>query len=52
MMQAPCENKADYAARLAKEREIHEATRENMIRRDINLETMTQLPYLRPEGRV
>lgn len=49
-MKAPCETKTEYAARLAKEREIHDATRENMIRQAINLETMTQLPYLRPQN--
>lgn len=49
-MRAPVETEEDYQARLALERAIHDATRENMIRRDINLETLTQIPYLRPQN--
>ena len=51
-MKAPVENQEDYQARLALERSIHDATRENMERREINGRTKTQLPYLTPKGKV
>jgi hypothetical protein len=50
-MQAPCENKEDYAARLEKEREIHAATRENTLRQVVNLTALPPMPYLRPEDK-
>lgn len=50
-MRAPVESHEEYQARLALERVIHDATRENMERIEINGRTKTQLPYLTPKGK-
>lgn len=47
-MRAPVESMEDYQARLALERTIHDAVRENMIRRDINASMCAQIPYVTP----
>lgn len=51
MMRAPVETERDYRERLALERVIHDMTRENMIRRDINAGMVTQIPYFTPQGK-